>query len=58
MRWNPMADYYPIIKVCSCGRAFHFMPKSARFQDDTSDLCGWYWDCEHCHSTLFIPIIK
>jgi hypothetical protein len=50
------ADYYPIIKVCSCGRTFHFMPKTATFMNDSSDLRGWYFDCDRCNSTLFIPV--
>lgn len=45
---------YPIIRVCSCGQAFHFLPKSAKFMDDTSALRGWYWECDRCKSTLFI----
>ena len=44
------------MKQCSCGFEYHKIPEFAfYFTADTGLLSGWYWNCEACQSTLFVP---
>lgn len=41
------------MKNCSCGAAYDSFPEGTRYHLGT--LSGYYFECEICHSTLYVP---
>lgn len=44
-------------KRCGCcSTLFFFIPINARLAETGDPFEGYYWECDHCKSTLMYPI--
>jgi hypothetical protein len=43
---------------CTCGCSQKAIPVDGRLANGPDDYQGYYWECQQCHSTIYLPLKK